>query len=105
LVGGLAPYAGGMADIDPDDAALAERAGRVRAILEAAYGQRFTFRGEDREPTGTRVSVNQVLGSVAGQVVGAEADAGAGADVEVRQSATSVEQGGSMTGFKGKIGG
>src|SRR5216683_2134709 len=51
LTGGLAPYAQGLADLDPDDAELAEQAGQLRALLEAAYGQRFTFRGEQRDPT------------------------------------------------------
>lgn len=104
LVGGLAPYASGMAEIDLDDAELAERAGNVRAILEAAYGQRFTFKGEDREPTGTKVTVKQALGRVAGTVTGVEGDAGPGAEVAVDQSAHAVEKDGSMTGFKGKIG-
>jgi hypothetical protein len=101
LIGGLAPYADGIADINPGDTELAERAGRVRAILEAAYGQRFTFQGEDREPTGTKVSVSQVLGQVAGPVVGVDADAGPSADVQVRQTATSVDHGGSITRVQG----
>lgn len=104
LAGGLAPYATGMLDVDLHDAALGERAAEVRAILEAVYGQRFTFRGEERDSTGTRVRVDQVLGEVEGTVVGVEGDAGPGADVKVRQSAHTVEKDGSMTGFKGKIG-
>jgi hypothetical protein len=104
LLGRLAPYAQGLADLDPDNAELAEQAGRVRAVLEAAYGQRFTFHGEQRDPTGTRVSVNQVLGQVGGAVLGVEADVGPGVGVEVHQHATTVEPGGSVTGFKGKVG-
>jgi len=104
LAGGLAPYANGMLDIDLQDAALGERAGQVRAILEAIYGQRFTLRGEDRDPTGTRVRVDQVLGEVEGDVMGVEADSGAGADIGVRQSAQTVKKDGSITGYKGKIG-
>lgn len=104
LAGSLAPYANGMLDIDLQDAALGERAGQVRAILEALYGQRLTLRGEDRDPTGTRVRVDQVLGEVEGDVIGVEADAGAGADIGVRQTAQSVKADGSITGYKGKIG-
>jgi hypothetical protein len=104
LVGALAPYANGLADIDPADAELGAQAGRVRALLEAAYGQRFTFRGEHREPTGTRVTVSQVLGDVEGDVVGAEADVGPGGDLAVEQHATTVKADGSVTGFKGRIG-
>jgi hypothetical protein len=104
LLGGLAPYAQGLADLDPDDTELAEQAGQLRALLEAAYGQRFTFRGEQRDPTGTRVSVTQVLGHVGGDVLGIEADVAPGADADIRQQATTVEPGGSITGFKGNIG-
>lgn len=104
IVGTLAPYAEEMADITPGDAGLAERADQVRVILEAVYGQRFTFKGEQRDPTGTTVTVHQALGRIAGVVVGVEADARPGVTVQVEQIATSVEQGGSMTGYKGGIG-
>ncbi|MFD6071868.1 hypothetical protein [Amycolatopsis lurida] len=104
LTGKLSPYAQDLADLDLDDAELAEQAGQVRAILEAAYGQRFTFRGEQREPTGTRVRVSQVLGQVSGTVVGADAEVGPGGDVDVQQRVTAVEPGGSVTGFEGRVG-
>lgn len=104
LVGSLSPYAQGLADVELDDAKLAEDAGRLRALLEAAYGQRFTFRGEERERTGTRVSVTQVLGEVAGTVVGVEADVAGDAEVTVDQKADKVSEEGSVTGFKGNIG-
>ncbi|MEV6907070.1 hypothetical protein [Amycolatopsis sp. NPDC051071] len=104
LAGKLRPYAQDLADLDVDDAELAEQAGQVRAILEAAYGQRFTFRGEQREPTGTRVWVSQVLDHVSGRVVGADAGVGAGGEVDVQQRATVVEPGGSVTGFTGRVG-
>lgn len=104
LAGALSPYAQGLAEVELDDAQLAEDAGRLRALLEAAYGQRFTFRGEQRERTGTRVSVKQVLGEVAGTVVGAAADVAGDAEVSVDQQADKVTQEGSVTGFKGNIG-
>jgi hypothetical protein len=105
LSGALSPYALGQVDVDPTDAELAERAGRLRALLEAIYGQRFTFRGEQREPTGSRVTVHQALGLVEGHVLGAEADVGAGGDLRVEQRADTVSGEGSVTGFKGSIGG
>jgi hypothetical protein len=37
-------------------------------------------------------------------VLGVEADVGSGAGVDVHQHATTVEPGGSVTGFKGKVG-
>jgi hypothetical protein len=104
LLGALSPYAQGQADIDLDDHELADQAGRLRALLETAYAQRFTFHGEQREPTGSRVTVTQALGTVDGTVTGVEADAGEGADVSVEQKADSVGEDGSVTGFKGRIG-
>jgi MoxR-like ATPase len=104
LVGALSPYALDQADIDLTDEELADQAGRLRALLEAAYGQRFTFRGEQRDPTGTRVTVSQVLGEVAGTVVGVEATVAVGAEVEVDQQIDKVSSEGSVTGFKGDIG-
>jgi hypothetical protein len=104
LIGALSPYALGQADIDLADEELGEQAGRLRALLEAAYGQRFTLRGEQRDPTGTRVSVSQVLGEVEGTVVGAHADVGPGGNLDIDQDVKTVKPGGSVTGFEGSIG-
>jgi hypothetical protein len=106
LAGALAPYANGDAEVATDDAHLLAAVADVRALLEALYGQRITLRGESREPSGTRVDVKQVLGTIRGTAVGVEADSVQGATVHVDQSATSVEAGGSVTGVKfGSIGG
>ena len=104
LTGGLAPYAQGLAGLDLDDTGLAGQAGQLRALLEAAYGQRFTFRGEQRDPAGTRVSVTQIPGDVAGDVPGVEADVAPGTSADVHQQATTVQPGGSVTGFKANTG-
>jgi hypothetical protein len=103
LIGVLAPYATGLADIDPADAELSAQAGRTRALLEAVYGQRFTFRGEPRDATGTSVTVSQVLGDVEGSVVGAEATVQPGGVLSIEQDVNTVKPGGSVTGFKGGI--
>jgi hypothetical protein len=104
LIGALSPYADGKADIDLADEELSEQAGRLRALLEAAYGQRFTLRGEQRDPTGTRVSVRQVLGDVEGSVLGADADVGPGGDLDIDQDVSTVKAGGSVRGFTGHVG-
>ena len=51
LSGALSPYAQGLADIESGGTALANQAERLRAVLEEIYHQRFTFRGEQREPS------------------------------------------------------
>ena len=104
LVGKLAPYANQLADIDAEDRALGQAAGELREILEAAYGQRFTFRGENRERTGARVTVRQVLGDVAGgSAVAADANVSSGR-LDVNQDVRSVGEGGTVTAFKGTVG-
>jgi hypothetical protein len=105
LAGALAPYASGDAEIDPEDGDLVASAADLRALLEALYGQRITLRGENREPSGTRVDVRQALGAVRGSAVGVEADGVRDASITVTQDATSVESGGSVTGVRlGRIG-
>ncbi|CAM5448193.1 hypothetical protein GCM10010329_34720 [Streptomyces spiroverticillatus] len=103
LTGALSPYAQGLAEIDPNDEELALLAGELRSLIEAVYGQRFTFRGETRERTGSQVSVTQVLGEVGGSVTGAEAEVAHGARLDVDQRATEVKPDGTVTGFKGTI--
>jgi hypothetical protein len=103
LAGALSPYAQGLADVDPGDQQLSEQAAQLRALLEAAYGQRFTFHGEQREPTGTHVTVTQALSTVKGAVTGADVDVSRGT-LDIVQGVTTVESGGSVTGVKGRIG-
>jgi hypothetical protein len=98
LVGSLSPYAQGLADIDLGDEALAERAGTLRALLEAAYGQRFTFRGEERDRTGVRVTVRQALGDVYGKVVGFEGEPTG--IVDVHQNVKTVAKDGEIYGVR-----
>lgn len=104
LLGQLGLYVGHESDFDLHDAELADQAGQLRALLEAAYGQRFTFRGEQRDPTGTRVSVTQVIDDVSGDVVGMNADVAPGASADIHQQAKVVQRGGSMTGYDGTVG-
>jgi len=98
LLSRLSPYAQDLADVDVDDPQLAEGMGRLRQILEAAYGQRLTFKGEKRESTGTRVAVKQVLGEAEGTVMGIGSVSGP-VDAEVDQKADHLAGGGSMTGI------
>jgi hypothetical protein len=104
LAGALAPYALGQTDIEDDDLELGENAGTLRALLEAIYGQRLTFRNEDREPSGSVVTVRQVLGEIEGTATGSAGDIGAGARLDVTQKADVIRAGGEITGHKGSIG-
>jgi hypothetical protein len=101
LTGALSLYAQGVIDVDVTDVELNEYVRRLRSLLEAAYGQRFTFRGEERERTGSRVTVTQVLGDVRGAVTGVEAgEVGKGMDLIVDQDAQDIAPDGSLTGVR-----
>jgi hypothetical protein len=66
----LHDYVDGLEPIDAGDRRLLETADAVRQALEAVYGQRITFRGEQRPSSGPvvegRVNVTTVAGYVAG---------------------------------------
>lgn len=70
LAGVLGNYANGLEEPNPDDRDLAEAADALRRALEVIYGQRITFKGENREPSGPmvigRADVTKVIGDVAG---------------------------------------
>jgi len=101
LVGALSPYAQGIADIAVTDAELGRDVQRLRQLLEAAYGQRLTFRGEDRPPTGSRIDVTQVVELVEGAVTGVDVgEVDGGADVTIDQRVDQVAAEGTVTGFK-----
>lgn len=101
LVGALSPYAHGIAGIDVTDAELGRDVQRLRQLLEAAYGQRLTFRGEDRAPTGSRIDVTQVVELVEGAVTGVDVgEVDGGADVTVDQRVGQVAAESTVTGFK-----
>jgi hypothetical protein len=83
--------------VDAADEELAASAGALRELLEEAYGQRLTLRGEQREPTGTRVQVRQRAEQVSGRMTGVQEVSG-GADVSVDQQAGTIDQDGSVLG-------
>ena len=67
----LATYAQGIDAVDAANADLVAKADALRRELEAVFGQRITFKGEPREPSGTPVvvgtaEVEQLAGDVAG---------------------------------------
>ncbi|GAA3812079.1 hypothetical protein GCM10022206_58270 [Streptomyces chiangmaiensis] len=70
IVGLLSPYARNPDLIDENDPELPTLVGRLRGLLEEVYGQRITFVGEDREPSGGAVRVNQVIDEHSGNLTG-----------------------------------
>jgi len=71
LWGLLAPYATGLAPVDPADRQLVDQVEAARRLLEQVYRQHITFVGEQRPATGTPLSVQQYgdVGQYATQVI------------------------------------
>jgi len=66
----LGDYASGLEEPDPDDEELMAAADALRRALEVVYGQRMTFKDEQRAADGPEITgiadVDRVLGDVAG---------------------------------------
>ncbi|MBP2705455.1 hypothetical protein JOL79_16715 [Microbispora sp. RL4-1S] len=85
---------------DPGDRGLLETVDALRRVLEVAYGQRITFRGEQREPTGTGIDVTVEADVVEGYLAGLRARGGLGPGTEVhsRMRVGRVSAGGEAVG-------
>jgi hypothetical protein len=70
LVGLLGNYANGVEDPDPNDPDLVETVEALRKALELIYGQRITFKGEQRDASGPvvfgKATVDEALGDITG---------------------------------------
>lgn len=96
--GVLNPYLEGFFPVDARDKGMLEAMARLRASLEAVYGQAITFRGETGRPaTGTHVSIRATLGDIYGDAHVAEIGNVENAGVEIGLMAGDVKEGGSLT--------
>jgi hypothetical protein len=95
----LSDYADGIRPVTASDEEFLAALDALRGLVEAVYGQRFTLRGESREPSGPVVTgvidVQEVLGRAvavrAGQVSGS-------ANIRAEATARRVEEGGEVIG-------
>jgi hypothetical protein len=53
--GALIDYADDVEAVDPSDVTLLNEVDELRRLIEVIYGQRITFKGENREPSGPLV--------------------------------------------------
>src|SRR5207248_2054243 len=81
------------------DADLLQILGALRGLLEAVYGQRFTFRDEDRQPSGPVVAgaidIEEVRGRAAAVRVG---QVSGSVRIEAQAKVTRVGKGGEVVG-------
>jgi len=94
----LADYAEGIAVPKPGDPLVAEQADALRRLLEAVYGQRITFRGEQRPPSGPLVTGEIDVKQVAGDAAAVRAKVISSGEVRGSAKAERVEEGGKLTG-------
>jgi len=93
----LADYAEGIEVPKPGDRLVAEQADALRRLLEAVYGQRITFRGEHRLPSGPLLTGEIDVKQVAGDVAAIRAKVIRSGEVRGIAKADRVEQGGKLS--------
>lgn len=98
----LVSYADGNRDVDPGNGELIVQVEALRTLLELAFRQRITFRGEQREPTGAQVDVVATAKRVDGQLVAARIDTVKSGRVNVDVDVDAVGEGGTVYGYQGK---
>jgi hypothetical protein len=98
----LGSYVHGIRPVDPANTELIAQAEALRALLELAYRQRITFRGEEREPAGSQVDVVATAKRVDGLLVAARIDSVRGGRVNVDVDVEEVGETGTVYGFQGR---
>ena len=95
----IADYADGIEPADPNDRVLLERVDALRRILEVIYGQRISFRGENRAGSGPLVEGAIDVGTVAGYAAAVRVKAATGvATIRGKAAAEEVGAGGEIIG-------
>ena len=90
LAAGLASYADEIDEPDPGDEDLAANADALRKALEVIYGQRISFKGEQREPSGPVVIGRAEVDNVTGYLAAVRARVIRSGRVEATLKATDV---------------
>jgi hypothetical protein len=96
----LADYAEGIEVPQQGDRLAAEQADALRRLLEAAYGQRITFRGEQRPPSGPMVIGEIDVKQVAGDAAAVRVKLMGAGEVRASAKAERVEEGGRLSAIE-----
>jgi hypothetical protein len=97
----LARYRQNPSLVTSEDSLLLQTLGDLREALEDIYGQRFTFEGEHRHPSGP--FSEQRHGTVAGEAIGMEATERISGSPSTKITTDRVEAGGKVVGMKAPI--
>ncbi len=93
----LADYAEGLAEPKVGDSLLMEQVNALRELLETVYGQRITFKGEARPPSGPLVRARGDVERVQGYAAVVHAKSMNSGEVDAVGKAQTVERGGTFT--------
>jgi len=96
----LADYAEGIETPKPGDHLVAEQADALRRLLEAVYGQRITFKGEQRPPSGPLITGEIDVKQVDGDAAALRAKVISSGEVRGTSRAERVERGGKLSGIE-----
>jgi hypothetical protein len=96
----LTDYADDVEAVDPSDVALLKEVDELRRLIEVIYGQRITFKGEHREPSGPLVEneVRAMEAKIRDSEVGVVEISGATGSVTQTTDVTGAEIEGSTVG-------
>jgi hypothetical protein len=99
----LNEYAQGIDEADPQDETVLEATSALRDAVESIIGQRITFTGEDREPSGTPVVTGTLrVKNLRGRGTGAEVEEVLSGEVTGTAEADTVEKGADLAGLRAK---
>lgn len=101
LRGALANYADGIEPIDPGNEQMLQAVDALRQVMEAIHQRRLTFKGEGRDPAGTRVEGAIDVDIVAGHAAAVEARLIKSGWITGTATAKHLESGASLHGVKG----
>lgn len=96
----LADYADGIEVPQPGDHLVTEQADALRRLLESVYGQRITFKGEQRPPSGPLVTGDIDVERVVGDAAAVRAKTISSGEITGSAKAKVVEAGGKLSGVE-----
>lgn len=96
----LANYTDGTMPVETTDENLLVAADELRKLLEAIYRQRITFKGEQREPSGTSISANIKLGDILGAATLVDVERIKGGTIDVQGDVGDVGPDGEFVGVR-----
>lgn len=94
----LVNYSDGVLRIDPQNQEVITAIDNLRQVLESIYGQTITFKGENRPPSGVKVTTEARADVVAGKFTGTRIQGGDKGEYNTKIEVGRVEEDGEVIG-------